>query len=156
MSIKDRIVRALALRWLAGKVKVWRKDPGMVGKIWKALDGQKLMLGVLALFIVKTWDATHNGHAGDLVGAVLSVFGWLPQGIDFGQAVPSAVIVLGFFHRLYKDGKEKKAGATLAEVGTPTGAVKAAYAAGDLEPVQKANGVLAIKMEGKTVSAPTV
>lgn len=119
MSLKDKIVRKLALRWARGKVKDLRgKDrETTMGKVLKALDGWKLLLGVLALFAVQVYDQTQNGHAGDIVGAVLTVLGWMPAGFDLTllpHAAASAVAVWGFIHKLVKAQKQVRAGSSVA------------------------------------------
>ena len=97
-GLKDKIVKALALRWLRGKVGDLRgKDKETtMGRILKFLDGWKLVIAVVAMFTVEVYDQTQNGHAGDILGAVLAVLGWVPAGIgqgEIGQAVASAVAI---------------------------------------------------------------
>ena len=80
MSLKDKIVRTLALRWLRGKLNALRgkeRETNM-GKALKFLEGWKLLIGITILFLAKVYDGASNGHAGNIVGNVLSIFGWMP------------------------------------------------------------------------------
>jgi hypothetical protein len=119
MGLKDKVVRALALRWLRGKLKDLRgkdKETGM-GKVLKFLDGWKLVIGVVALLGVKLWDAAHNGHAGDIVGAILSVLGWMPAAdysTEIARAVPGLLVIWGLVHKLIKAQQQVKAGSSVA------------------------------------------
>lgn len=138
MSLKDKIVKALALRYARGKIADLRgKDQETtMGRILKALDGWKLVIGVVVLIAVKTWDGLHNGHAGDAVGLILTMLGWNPSadlGIDFGQAAGAVMVLVGLAHKVVKAQKQVKAGATLSETLTTEGVIKQALSTGNLE-----------------------
>jgi len=119
MGLKDKVVRALALRWLRGKINDLRskdKETGM-GKLLKALDGWKLVIGVVVLIAVKVYDGLNNGHAGDIVGLVLTMLGWNPSaslGIDFAQAAGAVTVIIGIAHKVVKAQQQVRAGASLA------------------------------------------
>lgn len=130
LGITDKIIRALALRWLRGKLEDLRgglKETGM-GKVLKFLDGWKLVIGVLLMFGAKIWDAYHNGHTGDFVGSVLTTLGWgLPgdwTGSEIALAAGGVVSVWGFIHKLIKAGQQIRAGAKAAEVLSAEGYAK--------------------------------
>lgn len=120
-SVKDKLIRMLALRWLRGKISNLRgkdKETGM-GKVLKFLDGWKLVIGVVVLIAVKAWDGLHNGHAGDVVGLILTMFGWNPSadlGIDFAQAAGAVMVLIGVGHKVVKAKKQSKAGAANSEL----------------------------------------
>jgi hypothetical protein len=114
-SLKDKIIRKLALRWARGKVKTLRgkdKETGM-GKFLKLIDGWKMTIGVVAVFAAKVYDGLTNGHAGDIVGTVTDVLGWSPEafgGPEITVAAGATGIVIGFVHKLWKARKQLKAG----------------------------------------------
>jgi hypothetical protein len=133
VSLKDRVVRALALRWLRGKVAHLRGDERetTMGKVLRALDGWKLVIGVLLVFGVSVYDQTQNGHAGNLLGAILAVLGWAPAAdwlAQIKEAGPAAVVLIGFLHKLWKAGVQKRAGAAASQLLSTEGYVKAAEA----------------------------
>lgn len=119
MGIKDKLVRALALRFARNKIKDLRgkdKETGM-GKVLKALDGWKLVIGVVVLIGVKVYDGLTNGHAGDAVGLVLTMLGWNPGaalGIDFGQAAGAIMVLVGLGHKVVKAQRQVRAGSSVA------------------------------------------
>lgn len=99
--------------------------------VLKLLDGWKLLIGVVLLFFASLWDqmtGDGTGHARGIVTAVLSVFGWMPSGFDVGQAVASAVVLIGFLDKLRKAHKQANAGATTGELLSTEGYVKEARA----------------------------
>lgn len=133
MGLKSRLGRALALRALRGKVKALRGKEAMtpMGKALKLLDGWKLLIGAVTLIAVKTYDAYHNGHTGDIVGSVLAVMGWLPVGdltADIGRAVPGLLVVWGVLSKLWKAQMQSRAGASASELLSTEGFVKALVA----------------------------
>lgn len=119
MGLKDKIVRKLALRWLAGKIKALRgkdRETGM-GKVLRFLDGWKLVIGVVILIAVKVYDGMNNGHAGDMVGLILTLIGWNPSaslGIDFGQAAGAVMVLIGLGHKVFKAQKQIRAGSSVS------------------------------------------
>lgn len=132
-SVKDKIIRKLALRWLAGKLKSLRgkdKETGM-GKVLKFLDGWKLVIGVVVLIGVKVFDGLNNGHAGDIVGLILTMIGWNPSaelGIDFAQAAGAVMVLVGVGHKVVKAKIQSKAGASATELLSAEGYVAEAKA----------------------------
>ena len=75
-------------------------------KVYDFLKGYRLMIGVAIIFGAKVWDGMNNGHAGDIVGNVLSILGWLPTdgGATIGgiaAAAGSAVALFGFWAKVY-------------------------------------------------------
>lgn len=119
MGLKDKVVRALALRFARGKIKDLRgKDrETTMGKVLKALDGWKLVIGVVALIGVNVYDGMTNGHAGDIVGLILTMLGWNPSatlGIDFAQAAGAVMVLIGLGHKTYKAQQQVRAGSSLA------------------------------------------
>jgi len=88
-----------------------------MGKVLKFLDGWKLVIGVVILIAVKVYDGMNNGHAGDMVGLILTMFGWNPSaslGIDFAQAAGAVTVVVGIAHKVYKAQQQVRAGASLS------------------------------------------
>lgn len=122
MSLKDKVVKALAVRWVRGKVKALRgkEKESSMGKVLRFLDGWKLVIGVAIIFACKVWDGMNNGHAGDMVGNVLSILGWMPgpqsgfttEGMTVAAA--SAIALWGFFAKFYKAAQQVKAGSSVA------------------------------------------
>jgi len=120
VGLKDKIVKALARRWARGKLEALRgkdKETSM-GKVLRFLDGWKLVIAVVVLFGVKVYDSLNNGHAGDIVGAVLTVLGWMPSGDFTGegmtQAVAGGVAVWAIIHKVIKAQRQVKAGSSVA------------------------------------------
>ena len=127
-SLKDKIVRKLALRWARGKVKNLRgKDKETrMGRVLKFIDGWKLTIGVVLVFAAKVYDQLANGHAGDIVGSVIGVLGWNPEafgGPEIAAAAGGAVALIGFAHKLIKARKQLKAGADVSDLLTTNGYV---------------------------------
>jgi hypothetical protein len=120
VSLKDKVVKALAIRWARGKVKDLRgkEKETTMGKVLQFLDGWKLVIGVVGLFGVNVWDAYHNGHAGQIVGSILVTLGWLPPGEWTGEAMTKAalagVALWGFFSKLYKAQAQVRAGSSIS------------------------------------------
>lgn len=118
-KVKDTIIRKLALRYARGKIKDLRgkdKETSM-GKALKFLDGWKLVIGVVVLIAVKVYDGLNNGHAGDIVGLILTMLGWNPSaelGIDFAQAAGAVMILVGIGHKVVKAQQQVKVGSTVA------------------------------------------
>lgn len=119
MSLKDKIVRKLALRWLRGKTEDLRgkdKETGM-GKVLKFLDGWKLVIFTLILFASRIYDAANNGHTGDIVGALLAALGMTPAAAALdpaamAAAATGALAIWGVFSKVYKAQKQLKAGSS--------------------------------------------
>lgn len=88
-------------------------------KLLRLLDGWKLVIGVVVLFVSKVFDALNNGHSGDLVGSILSALGWLPTGYGFDAqsiavASASALALWGFVSKMIKAQKQLRAGTSIA------------------------------------------
>jgi hypothetical protein len=137
VNLKDKIVRALAFRWARGKVEALRgkdKETGM-GKVLKALDGWKLVIGVVLLTAVKVYDGLNNGHAGRPVEMVLTLLGWNPSadlGVDFGQAAAAVTILIGIGSKVVKAQKQFKAGSSVPGLLSTEGFVAEAVANGKI------------------------
>ena len=135
MSLMDKLVRKLALKWLSSRIARLRKDGGSVGKILKALDGWKLVIAFVALVGVKAWDAANNGHAGDLVGVFLAMLGWAPPewtAAAAGEAAASLLGLVAIIHKVYKAHLQARAGATASELLSVRGYAKEAIAEGEI------------------------
>jgi len=138
MGLKDKIVKALALRYARGKIAGLRgKDQETtMGRILKALDGYKLLIAVVGIAAAKAWDMQHNGHAGDALGIVLALLGYTPSaewatlGRDIGL---HGLAIVAALHKVYKANRQMKAGATLGEALTTEGVIKQALSEGKLE-----------------------
>lgn len=114
----DGIRRVIALHELkgwVGDVRAGKKGADMK-KLLTALDGYKLLLGVVIVFGVKVYDGTKGTHYGDLVGSVLSVFGWdSPDAGSFAtEAVGPALVLVGVIGKVYKAQKQIRAGSSVA------------------------------------------
>lgn len=93
--------------------------------VWTFLDGWKLPIGVIALLGAKTWDGLHNGHAGDVVGLLLTYFGWSPGvDVDYAQAASAVIILLGIGHKVVKAKRQRKAGSSVSGLLSTEGAVQ--------------------------------
>lgn len=119
MGLKDKVVKALALRWARGKVKDLRgkERESSMGKVLKFLDGWKLVIAVIVMFGAGVYDQTANGHAGDIVGAVLAVLGWTTGAVGQGeitQAVASAVAIWAVVHKVIKAQRQVRVGSSVA------------------------------------------
>lgn len=133
MKLIDKAVRALAFRWLKGKVDNARNGGSAV---LKALDGQKRLIVTLG-FIVSGLVALATGQdLSQWLDLGLRALGWSqPDIVDGGRAIATKAAPLLFaawaaLHALWKFWKEHRAGATLKELGTTTAAVKQARAEG--------------------------
>lgn len=121
MGLKDKVVKALAIRWVRGKLKALRgkdKETGM-GKALRYLDGWKLFIVVIVLFGSRLYDAAHNGHTGDIVGAVFAALGWSPAAaaldpVALGAAATGALAIWGVFSRAWKAQAQLRAGSSVA------------------------------------------
>lgn len=119
MGLKDKVVKALAIRWVRGKVKALRgkESETTMGKVLRFLDGWKLVIAVIVMFGAGVYDQTQNGHAGDIVGAILTVLGWTTGAVGQGeitQAVASAVAIWAVVHKVIKAQRQVKAGSSVA------------------------------------------
>lgn len=127
MSLKDKVVRALALRWLRGKADKSRRDGGMV----KSLDGWKSLILVLG-FIASTLYALATGHdVSALVRGVFGALGWSGEGLESAATIATVVAPLLWAiwaagSRLAKVYRQLKAGAKPGELLSTQGYVKAA------------------------------
>ena len=133
MKLIDKAVRSLALRWLKGKVDKARKGGSTV---LKALDGQKRLIVVLG-FIVSGFVALLTGQdVSQWLDLGLRAFGWTDAEYLAGakglatQIVPLLFAIWASAHALWKMWKQHKAGASVAELGSTTAAVKEARAEG--------------------------
>jgi hypothetical protein len=131
MGLKDKVVRALALRWLRGKVEDLRgkKSESGMGKVLRALDGWKLVIAVLGIFSCGVYDAYHNGHTGQFLASVLTTIGWLPPGEWTGEAMTKAVLgavaILGLVGKLIKAQQQRMAGSSMSGLLSTEGYLKA-------------------------------
>ena len=135
MSLFDKLAQKLALRWLKGKVDKARKGGSTV---LKALDGQKRLIVVLG-FVVSGFVALLTGQdVSQWLDLGLRATGYTDAEMIGGakslatQIVPLLFAIWAAAHALWKLYGERKAGATVAELGTTAGAVKAAVADGSL------------------------
>lgn len=112
MGVKDRIVRWAALRWLRGKMK----EGGMLAKVVTALQGWKLVIGVVILTVAAISDHYNNGSAGSIVAAVLATLGWMPSGVDISQLAGAIVVVIGIGGKVWRAQRQLRAGAKPAEL----------------------------------------
>ncbi len=128
-GLKNKIVKALALRWMRGKVESLRgKDKETtMGKVLKFLDGWKLVIAVVALAGVNAWDQAHNGHAGNVVAIILSLLGytpgadWLVIARDLGT---HGLAIVAILHKLVKAQRQVKAGSSVSGTLSTEGYVR--------------------------------
>ena len=135
VKLVDKAVRALAFRWVKGKVDGARKGGS---DVLKALDGQKRLIVVLG-FIASGLVALLTGQdVSQWLDFGLRATGYTDAEMIAGakdlatQIVPLVFAIWAAGHGLWKLYKERKAGATVAEMGSTAGAVKAAVADGSL------------------------
>jgi hypothetical protein len=133
VGLKDKLVQAVILRVARGKVDGMRKSGS---KALAALDGKKSVI-VTVCFVLSGAAAMLTGQ--DLshwLDLLLRAFGWTdPEIIDGAKATATEIVPLllaawAAGHALVKWYKQRKAGATVAEMGSPVGVVKAALSAG--------------------------
>jgi hypothetical protein len=144
MGLKDAVVRWAALRWLRGKVK-----GEAMQKVLKALEGWKLVIGVVILTGAAIYDHYNNGSAGSIVAAVLATLGWMPSGVDISQLAGALVVIVGISGKVIRAQKQMRAGATLAEAGSLVGQAKLAVASGVVQTL----GPRVLVVDGKAVDA---
>ena len=116
-AIKDSLVRRFALGWLKGRVNEVRKGKeGTMKKLLQALDGWKLLIGVVIVFGVKVYDSFKGTHYGDFTASVLAVFGWdSPDATSFAtEAAGPALVLVGVIAKLWKAQAQIRAGSSVA------------------------------------------
>jgi hypothetical protein len=111
MGIRDRIVRWAALRWLREKAKGEK-----MSKFLRALEGWKLVIGVLILAAAGVYDHYNNGSAGSIVAAVLATVGWMPSGVDIPQLAGALVAIIGIGAKVMRAQRQLRAGAKPSEL----------------------------------------
>jgi len=136
VSLLDKAVRGLALRWARGKVDKARKGGSAVLRF---LDGQKRLIVVLG-FIVSGFVALLTGQdVSQWLDLGLRALGWTSVSdvalVEGGKGLAARIVPLLFAiwasaHALWKMWRQHKAGASLAELGSTTAAVKQARAEG--------------------------
>jgi hypothetical protein len=138
VGLTDRIVRALALRWLRGRVDAARKRGSSVLRF---LDGQKRLIVVLG-FIVSGFVALLTGQdVGQWLDLLLRALGWQDAAIIADakelatQIVPLLFAIWAAAHALWGMWKQHKAGARASELGSPVGVIRAAVADGTVKVV---------------------
>ena len=152
-GLKDKIVRVLALRWIRGKAEAGRKEGNPVLKF---IDGNERKLWLLAFVVVGLVKALTGHDVTQLMNGILAAGGW-GSSSDATWAADASVGLVTWLTALYAAGrglwdwyKQHKAGATVTELGSAPGVVKAAMADGSLLPIiQKAE----IESETKLVQA---
>jgi hypothetical protein len=157
VSLVDKLAKKLAARWLKGKIDKARKDGS---NVLKFLDGQKRTI-VTLLFVVSGFVAMLTGQdVSQWIDLILRSTGYTNYDMIENskvlatQIVPLAFAIWASIHAAIKFIRERQAGATLPELGTVAGAVKAAVAKGDL--VVTNNTVedpAVLELEGKPVVA---
>lgn len=153
MGLKDKVARALALRWLRGKINDLRgkKKESQMGKVLQFLDGWKLPIGVVVLIAAKIYDGLHNGHTGDFVGLILSMLGWNPSaslGIDYGQAAAAIMILFGIGHKVVKAKQQVDAGSSISGALSEEGYVQK-YIADGIKMVQQTKRMIPSESDPK-------
>lgn len=83
-------------------------------KILTALQGWKLVIGVLVVFGVKVYDGLHGTRYAGLTDVLLGVFGWTPTGLDPTEAVGPAIVLIGIAGKLIRAHQQIKAGSSLS------------------------------------------
>jgi hypothetical protein len=160
VNIKDKAVRWLAMRWLAGEIKAWRKDSGVMGKIATLLDGNKRTIVTIG-FVLSGLVAMLTGQdVGGWLDIALRALGWSDAGVIASakevatQLVPLLFAIWAAVGGLLKMWKQWKAGATPVEINSPAGVIKAAVADGSLQVVQPTEAKRAtLELEGAPVVA---
>lgn len=136
MSIVDRAVRKIALRWLKRKVDGARKEGN---PMLKALDGWKSFVVVLGFIASSAYALATGQDVGTLVAAVLSAVGWADADLIARAKVLATVVAPLLFalwaavSRVRKAVQQFRAGAKPSELLSAAGYVKAAIADDTLE-----------------------
>jgi hypothetical protein len=105
----------------------------------RLLDGNKRLLVVLGFIIAGFVQLLTGQDVGQWIGLFLRAFGWTdPALIDTAKAVAGKVAPMLFAiwaaaHSLWKMYRQWKAGASLSELNSTAGVVKAAIADGSLK-----------------------
>jgi hypothetical protein len=148
VSLKDKIAKALALRWLRGRIEGARKKGSVM---LKALDGQKRLIVVLG-FIVSGFVGLLTGQdVGAYLDLLLRALGWSdPTLIGDAKGLATQVVPLLFAiwaagSALLKLYQQHKAGATLVELGSSAGVIKAALTDGTLRTMDATPTALSIE-----------
>ena len=73
-------------------------------KVIKALDGYKLLIGVVAAVAVRVYDQMTGAHATSFVDAILGVAGYSSATgvVDIPTITASVVVLIGAGHKLVK------------------------------------------------------
>jgi hypothetical protein len=129
VSLKDKVVRALALRWVRGKVERARKEGNAVMKL---LDGNKRLIFVL-VWLVGAVVQLFTGHDfSQIIGLVGGAIGWAdPATLKLAQEAATfwAPLIFGLIaagHATWKGWTQWKAGARVLEINSLEGYVKLA------------------------------
>lgn len=131
MGIKDRVVRWAALRWLKGKMDRIRSEGGAVSKLF---EGNQVYITRVIYFAAMLYALFTGGDVGGLVDSAIKALGMDKPG--FHEMALIAIVAQTAFglYGMYKATRTKiaqwKAGATLAEIGSPEGFAKLAAAQG--------------------------
>ena len=85
-------------------------------KLLTALEGWKLLIGVVVVFGVKVYDGMSGSHYGDFAGSVLAVFGWdsPDTGAFAAEAVGPTIVLIGVIGKLWKAQAQVRAGSSVA------------------------------------------
>ena len=90
-----------------------------MGKVLKFLDGWKLVIFTLVLFASRIYDAAHNGHTGDIVGAVFAALGMTPAAADLDPVALGAAATGALAPLSHAAGDRHAAGLNLHPLRAP-------------------------------------
>jgi hypothetical protein len=135
MGWTDKIVQALALRWLKGKADSARKGGSTV---FKALDGNNRLIVVIGFILAGLYTLATGHDVRPMVESILRAMNWSnPDLISEASKLATQIVPLLYAMgaagwALWKMWKQRQAGASLAEINGPIGVLKAAAADGTL------------------------
>lgn len=125
---RDAIILSLGLKWLRGKIESIRKEGGAVGKF---LDGNKNRLTVAIMVVASTLAVATGTDYKTIAQGLIKAIG----GTDTEALWATVTVIVGHLWGVYlvfdswrKARTQVKAGATLSEVNSATGIIKAVMA----------------------------
>jgi hypothetical protein len=135
VSLVEKALGALAVRWVKGKVDGARRRGSEMQKL---LDGNKRLVVTLGFILAGLITLLTGRDVGTWLDLALRAFGWTDAALISGakelatQIVPLLFAIWAAVSGLWKMWRQHKAGATTTELSSPVGVVKAALADGSL------------------------
>lgn len=137
MKLIDKAAHALALRWVAGRVRRARKEGTSTMRL---LDGWKTAISAAAWVAVAAYASASGVDARPILEALLKALGWpaTPSAVDlawYAMLANTLLALWGIVSKFVKAWRQYKAGATPTELLSTEGYVKLAIDRGKAAPV---------------------